>query len=214
MATRRRIGVSIASTEAARRQLIQPVPCWEKVWTTPSFGSSLKVYKWVKTEKVQQFDDDEGDVDEPLAPLPDEPEVVEVDEDEAEETRIEPTQIIKDIDMETQDDRPSEVPPSPKPALTLTQDNSELDVTDPIDSLDPGPTLTLEPVLGDGTEDILDDEVKVDAVTEGLELDISGLGPDGLQLEGAHDLSQLGGQDDLMGGPLMDQTVDPFAEPT
>lgn len=57
MATRRRIGVSIASTEAARRQLMQPVPCWEKVWVTPdsvSTGSSnLKVYKWIKTEKVQ-----------------------------------------------------------------------------------------------------------------------------------------------------------------
>ena len=54
MATRRRIGVSIASTEAARRQLMQPVPCWEKVWVTSSVGSSsLKVYKWVKTEKVQ-----------------------------------------------------------------------------------------------------------------------------------------------------------------
>jgi hypothetical protein len=54
MATRRRIGVSIASTEAARRQLMHPVPCWEKVWVTPSVGSSsLKVYKWVKTEKVQ-----------------------------------------------------------------------------------------------------------------------------------------------------------------
>src|SRR5438309_3521745 len=106
MATRRRIGVSIASTEAARRQLMQPVPCWEKVWVTSSIGSSsLKVYKWVKTEKVQvsisklwsssvcthiyiyckQFDDEEGEADEPLAPLPDEPEVVDGDEDEQED---------------------------------------------------------------------------------------------------------------------------------
>jgi len=57
MATRRRIGVSAATTEAARRQLMQPVPCWEKVWSSPagvSTGSSnLKVYKWMKTEKVQ-----------------------------------------------------------------------------------------------------------------------------------------------------------------
>lgn len=55
MATKRRIGVSAATTEAARRQLMQPVPCWEKVWAVPSIpsGSTLKVYKWVKTEKIQ-----------------------------------------------------------------------------------------------------------------------------------------------------------------
>ena len=56
MATRRRIGVSAATTEAARRQLMQPVPCWEKVWAVPiipSGSSTLKVYKWVKTEKNQ-----------------------------------------------------------------------------------------------------------------------------------------------------------------
>lgn len=57
MATRRRIGVSAATTEAARRQLMQPVPCWEKVWVTPNItasgSSTLKVYKWIKTEKLQ-----------------------------------------------------------------------------------------------------------------------------------------------------------------
>jgi hypothetical protein len=56
MALRRRIGISTATTEAARRQLMQPVPCWEKVWVVPEKaapGSTLKVLKWVKTEKVQ-----------------------------------------------------------------------------------------------------------------------------------------------------------------
>lgn len=56
MATRRRIGVSAATTEAARRQLMQPVPCWEKVWVVPentTVTSNFKVYKWVKTEKSQ-----------------------------------------------------------------------------------------------------------------------------------------------------------------
>lgn len=55
MATRRRIGISVATTEAARRQLMQPVPCWEKVWVTyqEAPGSTLKVYKWVKSEKKQ-----------------------------------------------------------------------------------------------------------------------------------------------------------------
>lgn len=54
MSSKRRIGVSIASTEAARRQLMQPVQCWEKVWAVPENGPAhLKVYRWVKTEKVQ-----------------------------------------------------------------------------------------------------------------------------------------------------------------
>ena len=53
MATRRRIGVSAATTEAARRQLMQPVPCWEQAWVPSDVNPSLKVYKWVKTEKVQ-----------------------------------------------------------------------------------------------------------------------------------------------------------------
>jgi len=56
MALRRRIGISTATTEAARRQLMQPVPCWEKVWVVPEKaapGSTLKVFKWVKTDKVQ-----------------------------------------------------------------------------------------------------------------------------------------------------------------
>jgi hypothetical protein len=56
MSTRRRIGVSIATTEAARRQLMQPVVCWEKVWTVPenaASNSSVKIYKWVKTDRKQ-----------------------------------------------------------------------------------------------------------------------------------------------------------------
>lgn len=55
MATRRRVGISNATTEAARRQLMQPVVCWEKVWSTPEnapTGSSLKVFKWVKTDRI------------------------------------------------------------------------------------------------------------------------------------------------------------------
>jgi hypothetical protein len=223
MATRRRIGVSIASTEAARRQLMHPVPCWERVWVNPTVGSSsLKVYTWIKTEKVQvslissrgrakfmsksikQFDDEEGDMDEPLAPLPDEPEVVEGDDDEQEEARNEAIQHInKDVEM---DDRPSEMPPSPKPQLTLIQSNSELDVTVSVDDgLNHDPPLNLDASMGGAG---VDDDKKE------LELDISGLGPDGLQLGGAHDLSQLDPQDALLGGPLMDEAGDPFVVPT
>jgi hypothetical protein len=35
---------------------MQPVQCWEKVWSTPegvTGGSSVKVWKWVKTDKAQ-----------------------------------------------------------------------------------------------------------------------------------------------------------------
>lgn len=56
MATRRKVGISTATSEAARRQLMQPVQCWEKVWILPSSapaGSTVKIYKWVKTEKKQ-----------------------------------------------------------------------------------------------------------------------------------------------------------------
>jgi hypothetical protein len=58
MAARRKNGafVSAAVTEAARRQLMAPTACWELQWTTPECvgpGSTLKVYKWVKTNKTQ-----------------------------------------------------------------------------------------------------------------------------------------------------------------
>ncbi|PPQ64511.1 hypothetical protein CVT26_002050 [Gymnopilus dilepis] len=207
MATRRRIGVSAATTEAARRQLMQPVPSWEKVWAPATgVGSGLKVYKWIKTEKVQQFSDDEGGVDEPLAPLPDEPELVEGDEDlEQDEARADnaPTKEAEatpaDMDA-TQDEPPSKVP-SPKPQL-MVQSSTEDESRDQSEGLD----ASLKPI--EGNMDVGDEQKGVD----GLELDISGLGPDGLQLENAHDLSQLEGPDGLMGGPLMDDSVDPFSE--
>ncbi|KAF8973605.1 hypothetical protein BDZ97DRAFT_1775907 [Flammula alnicola] len=213
MATRRRIGVSAATTEAARRQLMQPVPCWEKVWVPPSTiisgSSTLKVYKWVKTEKVQQFSDDEGEVDEPLAPLPDEAEVVDGDEDEQDETRnetIETTQTKDLADMDTnQDDPPSKVP-SPKPQLMILEPSADDDNPDPAEALD----ASLKPM--DSNMDDGDDNDKQGLGVEGLELDISALGPDGLQLENEHDLSQLDGPDGLIGGPLMDESGDPFAD--
>ena len=154
------------------------------------------------SQYFKQFDDEEGDMDEPLAPLPDDPEVVEGDDDEQEETRNEAIQH-KDVDM---DDRPSEMPPSPKPQLTLVQSNSELDVTvNVVDGLNHDPSLNLDASMGGAG---VDDDKKE------LELDISGLGPDGLQLGGAHDLSQLDPQDALLGGPLMDEARDPFAVTT
>jgi len=205
MATRRRIGVSAATTEAARRQLMQPVPCWEKVWVVPSIpsgsSSTLKVYKWVKTEKIQHFSDDEGEVDEPLAPLPDELEVVDGVEgdDDLEQDVADATQNkeLTDVDQNL-DDPPSKLS-SPKPQLRIMSSSlSGIETRDSVDGLDA--SLKLDADMDDIDKKANDD----------LELDISGLGPDGLQLESAHDLSQLGGPDGLMGGSLMDDSIDPF----
>ncbi|KAG8931870.1 hypothetical protein FRC03_004302 [Tulasnella sp. 419] len=62
--------------EAARKQRLLPVQNWEKQWVTPhgaAPGSTYKVLKWVKTDKKQDFSDDEAaETDEQLAPMRDE----------------------------------------------------------------------------------------------------------------------------------------------
>lgn len=117
----------------------------------------------------------------------------------------------KDVDLDITE--PPSKMPSPKPQLMMPESTSELDVvgdpTDGLDNVDTG--LQLDTTMED-VGDLDDLEKKDDGGTEGLELDISDLGPDGLQLEGAHDLSQLDGPDGLIGGSLMDDSGDPFAE--
>ncbi|KAG8859578.1 hypothetical protein FRB96_004462 [Tulasnella sp. 330] len=73
---------AIHNLELARRQRLLPVQCWEKQWVAPQGalpGSTYKVLKWVKTDKVQEFSDDEvvGDTKEQLAPERDEIEALE-----------------------------------------------------------------------------------------------------------------------------------------
>ncbi|EKM84181.1 hypothetical protein AGABI1DRAFT_110745 [Agaricus bisporus var. burnettii JB137-S8] len=209
MATRRRIGVSAASTEAARRQLMQPVPCWERVSVTPDVappGSTLKVWKWVKTDKIQHFSDDEGGVDDPLAPLPDEPEVVEGDEEmELEETQaaaakttIEGTPLIID--------EPPSKPASPKPQLKMTLPSADDGVNGDAETV--GLDASLKPMVDTSLHD-MDEKNTVVVPDVGADLDMSALGPDGLGLEGTG-LSQMDVSDGLVGGPLLDQTDDPF----
>ncbi|KAF9076062.1 hypothetical protein BDP27DRAFT_1313844 [Rhodocollybia butyracea] len=139
MATRRRVGVSNATTEAARRQLMQPVTCWEKVWFTPENAPSLKVFKWVKTDKVPHFED-EIEVDAPLAPLPDEPEVVELVEEEMEQEETQPIADEKPAmnaePPETTQEPEESKPPSPKPQLTMTTELTIEDMADAGDALD------------------------------------------------------------------------------
>ncbi|PFH54844.1 hypothetical protein AMATHDRAFT_72601 [Amanita thiersii Skay4041] len=195
MATRRRIGVSAASTEAARRQLMQPVSCWERVWATPQNvpnGSSIKAYKWVRTDKVQQFSDDEGGADEPLAPLPDEPDVVDGDEEMDQEEQVaNGAESVQPPGTRaataSQEDTPSK-PPSPKPQLSLQATNDQVDNTgDVLDAL-------LKPLdSGD------DGGVPKTVVDEGMELDMPVLGTDGLKLDNSHELGEVDGGDGLVG---------------
>lgn len=203
MATRRKIGVATISTEAARR-----TQHWTKQLAT---GYKFQVFTWAKTDAPQEFSDNEDEVEESLAPLPDEAEVGEGDEemDQDETISVVPPASQPDLTEEvaaTQDDLASKPPsPSPQPQLSMSlQTSSELSIDHPGDTLD----ASLNP---------LDVDMDVGVVglgeKDGIELDISSLGPDGLQLESAHDLSQLEGADVLIGGSMMDHSGDPFAEP-
>ncbi|KAI0275162.1 hypothetical protein BC834DRAFT_947032 [Gloeopeniophorella convolvens] len=211
MALRRRIGVSTATTEAARRQLMQPVACWEKVWVVPEKaapGSTLKVLKWVKTDKTQQFSDDEGDVNEPLAPLPDEPEVVEGDDDVEQEDpaqSVPPEPISRDVSEPVlpKEELPSKVS-SPKPhPLSIS-------FQPPLEPADDAMDNTLQSL-----EDDLNTQVDLDPA-DLVDLDLAQLGPDGTAFEGAGDLSQIEPEDAILGGEIISTSIsdDPFAMDT
>ncbi|KLO15059.1 hypothetical protein SCHPADRAFT_871747 [Schizopora paradoxa] len=229
MSSRRRIGVSVATTEAARRQLMQPVPCWEKQWVTPAdapAGSTLKVYRWVKTEKKQNFSDDEDEtLDEPLAPLPDEPEANDADDEDQDEAASasgrqtgQATPAISRAvsepglpQEETTVRKPhplsvSLVPDSPTATVAVDGDDALLAVDAALKPLEDDLEI---PTLGAGVEGALP-ELSGDAIGD---LTMADLGPDGTQFEGAGDLGQLQGTDSLLGGEMMDQSGDPF-EPT
>lgn len=192
--------MSVATTEAARRQLMQPVPCWEKAWvateTSPA-GTSLKIYKWIKTEKIPQFSDDEGEVDEPLVPLPDEPEVVDGDEEMDPDDVVVVAEPVKEsLEVDNVPDDPPSKLPSPKPTLLM--------------SLQPSSDLVGDD-RGDGLDELLTPLESNMGEKKDIELEISVLGPDGIPLESAHDLTQMDVEDVLTGGPMMDDSSDAFA---
>jgi len=190
MATRRRIGVSVASTEAARRQLMQPVSCWERTWVTPENipNISFKVRKWTRTDKPQQFSDDEGGADEPLAPLPDEPEAVDGDEE---------------MEQDEQAANGMESAPPGTRAATAPQEETQ--------PMSPKPQLLLGSTNDGGMDNTMDG---LDASLNPLVTTVEGKVEDGMELDLSvlpHDLSQV--EADLVVGPLMDQSDDPFAQP-
>lgn len=163
---------------------------------------------------MKQFSDDEGEVDEPLAPLPDEPEVVEGDEevDQDEPTAsVAPDAEVPVLDTETNlvnQEIPSE--PQTKPS-SPTPPALSLQVIEPILATEQGADMldeSLEALDGD-----MDIEVGIlqsaDAEEVG-DLDMGVLGPDGTSFEGVHNLDQIESGDAILGGPLMDHTIDPF----
>lgn len=158
---------------------------------------------------MKHFSDDEGGVDDPLAPLPDEPEVVEGDEEmELDETQNTAMAVAKlaESTPALPDEAPSK-PASPKPQLSMTLTGADDDVNDAgdADALD----VALKPMTGADLHDLDGPKGGVDVDT-GVELDMSALAPDGLGLDDTG-LAQLDPSDGLVGGPLLDQTGDPFA---
>jgi hypothetical protein len=54
--SKRKVNFGAITSEAARRQLMVPTPCWERVSVTPEDAApsaTWKVYKWVKTDRKQ-----------------------------------------------------------------------------------------------------------------------------------------------------------------
>ena len=151
-------------------------------------------------------------MDEPLAPLPDEPEVVEGDEEmdqdepaasvapDAPVLDTEVNSVIQEIPSE-----PQTKPSSPTPPALSLQITEPILVTEQVvDMLDE----SLKAL--DGNVDIeigVHENVNQEEVGD---LDMGVLGPDGTSFESVHNLSQIESDDALLGGPLMDHTVDPF----
>jgi hypothetical protein len=154
---------------------------------------------------LKQFSDDEVE-DEPLAPLPDEPEVVEdggegdeeIDQDEpAASVGPEVASIASDSVPPKDSEDTLSKPPSPKPhPLSISfQPTSEPSMEHAGDDLD----ASLKPLEG-SMDAVAVDGVNVEDVNpvdvEGL--DMSVLGPDGTAFESAHDLSQMEAADALV----------------
>jgi hypothetical protein len=163
---------------------------------------------------LQQFSDDEGDVNEPLAPLPDEPEVAEGDDDvEPEDATqsVPPEPISRDASepILPKEELPSKVS-SPKPHPLSISFGPSL----PSEQADDGLSGALQELEDDlaGAVDVADTLGQTDLVDLGL----SQLGPDGAAFEATGDLTQLQSADDILGADIvLDATMsdDPFAIP-
>lgn len=208
MSSRRRPGGgSAAYSESARRTLMQPVEgSWVRELQPIDQHSSLKVYRWVKTSKPQvraaifactyqqQFSDDE-EPDAPLAPIVDE--VAEVDEDEEDAVPLTENQSTK---------QPTPIPADMGITYTYTETATPVEALNP-----PAPDIAgLDSRLGGLQQNDSLDNIGAGDLDD---IHMSGLGPDGIPFEGAHDIEQVGGPEDhLLGGAVMDDAPDPFAD--
>lgn len=108
---------------------------------------------------------------------------------------------------------PSLLPDVPSPSrhlLSLQPDQPALEEShDVLDaSLKPLDT-TMDAVVDVGGQMVPEGVDVSDIVNE---MDMSALGPDGITFENTHDLTQMEGEDALLGGTMMDSSIDPFAE--
>ncbi|KAG0361946.1 hypothetical protein BC939DRAFT_449690 [Gamsiella multidivaricata] len=53
-----------------KRAVLQPVQCWDKKWTESKNGKQLQVFKWVKSDRQVDFDDEDDDEETEQAPVP------------------------------------------------------------------------------------------------------------------------------------------------
>jgi len=181
---------------------------------------------------LKQFSDDEDEVDVPLAPLPDEIEMVEGDEDDQDEAgpsvdqgsmqEVPDTTALNTEALPTPAQLLTPNPPSPPPdahsphphTLSFQPDHGQTALEEAHDALD----AALKPLDTGMDSEIVDvggqmNPVGVDVDLNDLDIDMSNMGPDGLPLESSvHDLTQVEAGDALLGGPMMDNSLDPFAE--
>lgn len=164
----------------------------------------------------KQFSDDEGGADDPLAPLPDEPEVVEGDEDmdqdeptasmppETEPNTVDVTEtnsVNQELPSEPQTKPPSPTPPT----LSLRPVGPTLTSDEGADMFDASLKL-----VGDMNVDIgVVGDTNPDDVGD---LDMAMLGPDGTAFGDASSIDQLVGGDALLEQSLMDGTGDHFVD--
>ncbi|KAL4070771.1 hypothetical protein J3A83DRAFT_3269815 [Scleroderma citrinum] len=193
---------------------MQPVVCWEKVWVAPEHApnSMMRVYKWVKTDKKQQFSDDEGGADDPLAPLPDEPEVVDGDEDMDQDEPTAsmppetepPTVDVTETNSLNQElpSEPQTKPPSPTPALSFRPVGSTLTSDETTDMFDASLKL-----VGDMNVDM--GSTNPDDVGD---LDMGVLDPDGTGFGDASNIDQMVGGDTLLEESLINTPGNHFVE--
>lgn len=166
---------------------------------------------------LQHFSDDESEelTNQPLAPLPDEPEVVDDDMDVDEGTASVPPNTAPASREVTEPlpTKPESKPATPKPhplSVSFQPDESPAPLPDPVPETAPDtPTDFVEFLKSE--EATFDAEPALDG---DLSLDMTQMGPDGEPFETTNDLSQLEPDDALLGGgPLLDQAMeeDPFA---